>query len=762
MARQAAQIELSSFVGGFITEASPLTFPQNASLDEENFVLLRDASRRRRLGMDFEEGSTTVFTDVTLPSTGEAAIQTFSWENVGGVADKMLIVVQLGNQIDIFDSSYSPLHLGKIYSEKFSDLPSTTRFSFSVVDSLLVMANGSQTISSYEYNGGSLIKNLYRLKIRDFFGLSDKIGGVDYMVGSGIAKRPGSLTNAHMYNLRNQTWAPRVYCNLSGAKGDDMIHSFFLKRGEYPSNADITTYAIYPDTAAGKTVDWFWPTNVLGYTVGNAHAPQGSFIIDALNRGSSRQAAYEEVRNLYPLTGNLPEDRTPVGASVLCSYAGRMFYAGFGSDVVDGDEYSPRMGSYVLFSTLVNSSPDLAKCYQDGDPTSKEAPDLLDTDGGFIRVDGMNTVIGMYNLGSALAIVASNGVWLVQGGSDYGFKATNYVVTKITDFGAISAGSIVSVDNTLVYWSQDGIYNIAQNQYGDYVATNISRDTIQRFYSAIDYKYKVAVFGNYDKYSKKIEWIYGGSGTSDTMTLGLDLSFNTFFKYRFKKPTGLTIPQVVASFVGRPYRISQVSENVEANAAQVYVNGEPLEIAQDLQQSIEGELIYIALVTSSGKAGYRFCNLTDTTFRDWKSYDGTGVDAFAYLLTGYLNGGDNSRKKQVNYVVAHFNKTENGYTEVDEDFVPNNPSSCLVQAQWDWSNSPNSNKWGREWQAYRFRRHYFPESASDEFENGYSTVVTKSKLRGSGKVLSLLFKTEPNKDCHFLGWSMLIGANGNV
>ncbi len=43
-----------SFIKGLVTEASPLTFPENASIDEQNFVLNRDGSRSRRLGIDYE------------------------------------------------------------------------------------------------------------------------------------------------------------------------------------------------------------------------------------------------------------------------------------------------------------------------------------------------------------------------------------------------------------------------------------------------------------------------------------------------------------------------------------------------------------------------------------------------------------------------------------------------------------------------------------------------------------------------------------
>ena len=51
---QKAEAAYRSFVKGLITEANQLTFPDNASIDESNFVLNRDGSRTRRLGLDYE------------------------------------------------------------------------------------------------------------------------------------------------------------------------------------------------------------------------------------------------------------------------------------------------------------------------------------------------------------------------------------------------------------------------------------------------------------------------------------------------------------------------------------------------------------------------------------------------------------------------------------------------------------------------------------------------------------------------------------
>lgn len=62
-----------------ITEASPLTYPEDASYDEDNMILYRAGNRSRRLGIDFErdytllilDGSNAAATGDTLPTDGD-------------------------------------------------------------------------------------------------------------------------------------------------------------------------------------------------------------------------------------------------------------------------------------------------------------------------------------------------------------------------------------------------------------------------------------------------------------------------------------------------------------------------------------------------------------------------------------------------------------------------------------------------------------------------------------------------------------------
>lgn len=767
MARQTSAVELSNFVAGLITEASPLTFPPNASLDEQNFVLRRDGSRRRRLGVDLEEGAITITTGVTVPASGEVAFQSFKWQNAGGDPSRNLIAIQTGNELRIFDSSVAPISSSALFTKVYTGVDSTKVFSFAAVDGILVVATGTPEISSLEYKDGVITTSSSRLLVRDLFGVADTVGGVDLRVGSGITTRPVQQVDTHIYNLRNQTWGPpRKVTSNEGLY--DLIFRFQDRTGVFPSNADVITYSLYPDAqdSNDRLTDRFNWRDVAENPIGTTPAPKGSFIIDALDRGISRLSEESKLRDRYPILGyevsDLPKDSTPSGATIITEYAGRVFYTGFSGEVIDGDDNSPKMSSYILFSKLVEDLTDINICYQLGDPTSKQEPDLVDTDGGFIRIDGAYGILGMVNVGDALMIIASNGVWLLRGGSEFGFKATNYLVSKITTYGCSSPSSIAQIDTSVMYWGEDGIYVVAQNQFGDYVADNMTQKTIQTYYEDIDSLDRRNANAAYDSFERKVYWTYGNriNSTDGVKQLVFDTTLGAFYPFVLG---GNKYPMLVAGVQVPPYRLAEVADDVTVNGVQVTVSGLVVSVTDEIEQASFNETAYLTITSVSPTVEFSFAVYRDTTFRDWKSIDTVGFDARAFLLTGWQSGGDFQRYKQVPYVTFHFIKTEDGFTEeVGGDWAANNPSSCLVSAQWDWANHINSGRWGRQFQAYRFNRHYFPSSLSDGFDNGFYTVVTKNKLRGKGRVLSLLIETEPDKDCYLLGWSMVMSVNGNV
>lgn len=168
-------VEQNTFVGGLITEASPLAFPNNASLDEANFILNRDGSRSRRQGMDIESGAVIIQSAASIPVDGNLALSSFKWTNAGGIPTKSISVVQVGNEINFFDNSFIPLSSGYIFSYAYPPELVNKRFSYAVVDGLLIVVTGQKEVDIYRFDTSTnvIIKSSKTLQVRDLFGVAD-------------------------------------------------------------------------------------------------------------------------------------------------------------------------------------------------------------------------------------------------------------------------------------------------------------------------------------------------------------------------------------------------------------------------------------------------------------------------------------------------------------------------------------------------------------------------------------------------------------
>lgn len=178
MPRNVAPLEQNTFVAGLVTEASPLTFPPNASLDEENFNLNKNGSRSRRLGFDLEDNYVSINTTAVVPVDNNLMVSSFKWQNVGGNPSVTFIVVQIGKQLSFFNSSAVPLSSGLVGQWDYTEEDSIRKFSYASVGGMLVVVTGRKEIDTYEYDGTNLTKLSKRLKIRDLFGVTDvAVGG---------------------------------------------------------------------------------------------------------------------------------------------------------------------------------------------------------------------------------------------------------------------------------------------------------------------------------------------------------------------------------------------------------------------------------------------------------------------------------------------------------------------------------------------------------------------------------------------------------
>ncbi len=763
MVKKAVKAEINSFVRGFITEASPLNFPENSSVEEINFELNRDGSRSRRLGMDYESGFTLRNPTTTASLDKNTPIKTFEWENAGSIPGKTLLVVQIVDSLDIFDISVSPVSTsGFLANVQLTTTPSISNtYSFAAVDGRLVVADGSGDLTLVSYDGSSFSSELVRLKVRDTWGISYAETDDDPTLN------PIAPSDAHRYNLYNQSWGlPRRQEGFIESYVDPVFlyQSTFSK---FPSDSEVISTAlqlapVVPPSVPTERVFVKMFKEKLGVTV---KASRGYFIIDLLRRGASRTSAIVTNASKYPemqLTSiSAPQDYTPSGANVVCEFAGRVFYAGFSGSVVDGDSRSPDLSNYVAFSALVKNKNDIIKCYQDGDPTSREGNDIVDTDGGLVRISGADGISHMINIGTALVIFARNGVWSLTGGGDYGFSATNYKVSRITELGLLSPESVVKDSGSAFYWSADGIYVISPSQIGDLGVQNITQSTVQTFYENISTVAKSKVKGVYDLTGKKVRWIFSeDSGTAVTHTeLVFDLTLKAFFKYDIPALSYQAGPFITGVFKSPPFSFSETTVQISAGGILVVADSDPVVFIDNAPIGGVESTRYLAVSFQGTTLNYTFCNYTNSLFRDWQAVDAVGRDAKAYLLTGAITAGDTSVSKQSPYLVMHFRRTETGLSGL---YAPINPSGCLVRSQWDFTNTIQSNKWGPLFQAYRYSRAFIPVSGSFSLDTGYELVTSKNKLRGRGRALSLYMETEPDKDCKIMGWVLALNGNSTT
>lgn len=824
----------NSFVKGLITEASPLTFPENASVDEENFVLNRDGSRARRLGLDYEDLYAKTELGYTVDQLSTTRQSFHKWESPGGDTSISIGVVRVGSRLwfmDMLTTNPSGNLLNGGNSITVTGLQDS-RIETTVISNKLIIVSEdlvNPVLLEYNPDNGIISQETYNIKIRDIFGVHDGIevyerppysappstltrweankevnlrtGDQFYVpstdrvyqitdfyfstrtvqTGYGIyftystqnytkfgASAPTStsgvefngnytvkfvrsgtgsgISPTHKYNLRNQGWATGIQV----VGGGDAIDETGKDIGVYPSNADQWTLGKNSNPNDGDKYEKYDPTILRKNSTSRYQAPKGSMIIDAFNRGASRQTE-------SGISSGLSSDKETGSISTITSYAQRLFYSGVTSNVQNGDERSPNYSGYVFFTRTIQSNRDLGRCYQEADPADPSINDLVDSDGGTIQIPDATRIIKIVASQASILVFAENGVWEIYGDTG-GFIATSFQISKVSTNGVLNADSIVSVNGNFIYWSKAGIYRLAPDGTGGrFSATSLSLTTIQSLYLNIPDLGKNNCKGFYDEKENRVRYLY--NDTVDYATdnyinkynkeLIMDLTLESFYVNSFSDLD--TSSPFVCDYVEIPgYSVSTTDAQVESGTdGVVQVGADDVIVTQDTLVNRSSLFSYLTICGTY----FTLSKYNSTTFKDWFTEDGVGANYVSYLVTGYEMMNDVMRQKQVPYIFFYFKKTEDGFDISGDDLTLSNPSSCKVQAQWNWANHANSGKWGREFQAYRILRFYTPASENDNFDNGDDVIVTKNKLRGSGKTLSLKITSEEGKDMKLLGWA---------
>lgn len=732
MSRQRAVKPQTSFFRGLLTEASPLEHPENF-FDEGDNLELTPKSLNRRLGL----GAEPVFqysTPIPKADIVQDSISEHTWKSPGGDSSLTFYVLRIGSTLSFYDNTKSPRSSFKkpytvdlddflIPSHASSrDVPIHTSAGFK---RLFVVGEFLEPFYiTYDPETDTIATTQVNLKIRDFEDVPDNIK---------LTQAPAPYTAAHTYNMRNRGWIS------PGGTAVDPYTKYKTDRGVYPSkNKQWWT---------GKNATTLvFDSNLLDrFYSGSSSAPVGHYIVDAFNIDRS---AVSGISGLTPSSlVNRPK--------AVAFFAGRGFWA---------------LGNDVYFSKSIISDSDINKCYQEFDPTSEDLSDLVASDGGKFTILGASDILEMRQLGAYLIIYADNGIWALSG-PDGVFRATEFSNIKISDVGISSADSSIEAEGIQLFWSLDGIYNITLDQVSQApVVTNITFQTINTFYNNITEYAKTTVRGMYDRYNKKVRYIYteaesapSNNITDYTKLLTYDLRLQAWVPGTFPKMSvDSSYPAVVGISPLASLTTFISSETVVDGADVVEDLGEEVVVLTDPEDSDSFVGVkFLVLVEDGTDVKYTFCELNDSRFKDYRFVDNTGVNYVSFVEPGDERLGDVSTYKQAPYINIFAKRTEQNFVlNNDDSYGFDRPSGIIMTAYWDWSDSDG--RVSPPQQVYRFPRNYVVDPTDLTFKQGHGIIVTKNKLRGKGRTLRLRFESEAGKDFQIHGWSMLIDSNTHV
>lgn len=769
MPQASANKEYKDFSNGLITEATPIGSPEAAAKDLDNFDLNRDGSMSRRLGIDYEANFSLVNTGLTESEYNRRAKTTFMWEGANQNSDIQILVVQVGNQLWFLDASGTSISSTVFNAGAALTLDSedTVEYQYSIISGVLVITTSSQFIRylKYDVDTDVVTEEKAAVLVRDIWGLQDDLD---------VNERPGTLSDTHNYNLLNQGWT------------SSQINSFKNSAGVYPSNSDNVNTGI--DDADDKK---FNPKLITRENFGTTPSAKGKIILDIFERSATRAAGGFEVDDglvadgteptslgtrsplsnwrvpsvwgggfsgvigslsLGSILEGIPTDRTLGGVSSTAAFAGRVFYSGFGNELIGGDTESPLLANYVAFSQVVDNIADLGRCYSEADFTSNIDSSVAASDGGTIKITGSGKIHAMVPLGRALIVFAENGLWSISGSNEGVFSADEFQVAPITSVGVASASSIVKVENNILYWSTGGIYQVSVNEQSfELAAASISEATIQGLWRDIGTVPASCAKVAYDPATRKVLWVFSSDESNCTKydrELVLDVALGAWSKSSFPSTS---YPWVSGLVRGLDFVTNNQTENVVDSGVLVEHLGTQVVHTSKTRVSGTTGVRYVAAVLDT-TVKFTVALKKDTDFLDWKTFDTIGIDASGFYRSWEDILDDTQRNKQAKYLTMNMKLTETGVTSADGigvDLV--NPSSCLATSYWDYASTAASGKVSAQFEVYRLHRMYWPETI---FDYGHEVMVSKSKLRGRGKALSMQFDTSPGKDCIIYGWAI--------
>jgi hypothetical protein len=723
MARRVSVSVENNFRGALNTEATGLNFPENACTETINCVHDEKGRTKRRFGFNFEAGYDTNTVEKT-----DKVITGYTWQNVAGDGSLSLRVQQVGATLYFYHIAQA----GALSDNLLATTVSLTTFKTAVdVDPALneclyASAAGFLLVThpqcepfyvSFDAETLTATATQITVEIRDQEGVDDSLD---------INERPtatvAGLTAAHKYNLFNQGW----HFNSNAA-----LTAWDTAFTTMPSNSDV--WWLFKNSN-----NEFDTTQVANTDTGNAPAPRGHYILNV----------HDQDRTTASGIANITTVTTGTSRVAVCAFhAGRAFYAGLASQ-----GYS----SKIYFSQIIENPDQFGRCYQANDPTSEDLSDLLPTDGGYLTIYGVESVVAMIPLSNSLLVFATNGIWAILGSDGIGFTATDFTVTKLSSVSAINAYSFVDIEGFPMWWNLNGIYALVPGGTSNlqFDVKSVTDDVIKSYMDDIPIRSKAFVRGVYNPLTKLVRWIFR---STEATSVDEDYTFDSVLTYSFLTqgffPWTITTGNVevhdifILEGLGGIQSFDTVVELGEG-PGDTWTRADDIEIQDSTGDvvtvfSISSFLIeptfkyFCSYDTGDGlNSEVTFAEEYSASYLDWLYFDDIGQDYDSTFTVGYKLHSDTQRFFQSNYVFVFLEQEEQ--------------ASCTVRGLWEWTTSESSERWSNAQQIYNSALLY------------RSVNFRRLKIRGKGRALQLKFDSETGKPFTIIGWSLFETQNASI
>ncbi len=809
MAQRAVKKGMVSFNRGFTSDAGPLTFPEGFSLDEQNYDIQIDGTRRRRKGLQQDTGDVTIAVD----RDSDENSRSFKWPAAGDDTSVNLTVLQLGSEVrfvnDPDDGTVGTQKAFSIDLLGYKTAGSTDAqvraqwVDMAVTRGRLVIVGEyiSPIFVEYDPVGDSISVTAIDIRERDLYGIED---------GTPNALQPTVLTSFHQYNLVNQGWMPAS------------ITQYQSDTGFYPAKNQVFHRAFRRQNVTGiADIDGtkeFSSDKLIAELFQDAPAPHGHFKIDPFNTTFGATGAATLLMSSTVTVNNLGGGNfsftfttdtahgllaldtffiigSPTQMSYVSTLDGTVKSFGFTGgpvtvgSVVDADTFTTQtiaglpsdFNTPTLVTPFIIVPEDEVFANLTGTVTNRR-PSTCAFFAGRIWYSGVNS-------GKQTSKIFFSQV--IEDEAQYGkcFQVADPTDENIADLVATDGGVInipemgvcfrlLPYDAGLLVFAYNGIWFIGPGAAGYFTADSYSVRKISEV--GVDGPASVVVAETIPFYwgRNSIYRIAKDTNTGFLVSMNMSIQridsfFNaipTLAKKRVQTAYDPLLKKIYWLYEGAPF-----SDDVLSGFSRILIydlkydafikSTIPLQDFATPGTDVEVCVSVFSCRTPNPKnpgstIKFVYQNSAETFFgvmtsdlvTDFED-NGNGFEQEAFMITGFDTGGDPSTRKQALYITVMSVKTETGYTLVGSDLVPVGESSTIMQTRFDWDNHINSGKWGPDQEVYRHPRLYVPVDEDDTFDNGALLVITRNKVRGRGRSLNIKFTAGEGKQSHIAGWT---------